>query len=505
MLYKWFKRQANDILSFRRRHAEDPGYSAIWEGRKQAIGELSNWLMDADNTFIVIEGPRGSGKRELVMDFALKDRADTLYIDCKPIQEARGDSGTIAAAAKAVGYRPVFSWMNSMSSLLDLAAQGTIGVKSGLSETLDTQLAKIWQNTAVALKQVALKHRKKDGKDASLSDDDWLEAHPEFRPVVVVDNFLHKSEESSVVYDKLSEWAARLTTSNIAHIVFLTNDISYSKHLGKALPDRVFRQVALGDLSPENAKGMVIKRLEASQGDRALQGKLTTEKVEVDLENLDESIEILGGRLTDLEFFVRRLQTGQTPRQAVAEIVEQNASEVMKMYLLSSVYENDRKWSPEQAWYLVRALAENDNLRFNEVLLSNTFGSSLTASSAGSVTALEALSASELISIKTHKGRPQSITPGKPVYQAAFRLLTEDHVLKSRFDLAILKELAAIEAKNIAKCEEELKMLGALPKQSSETAPRVQYLLSSLAASQVKVEGWEKDMGGLKKVLMNEY
>jgi hypothetical protein len=146
-----------------------------------------------------------------------------------------------------VGYRPVFSWMNSISSLIDLAAQGTIGVKSGFSETLDAQLAKIWQNTSTALKQIALQARKKEDPDANLADDDWLEAHPECRPVVVIDNFLHKNEESSVVYDKMAEWAASLTTSNVAHVIFLTNDISYSKSLSKALPDRVFRQIALGD------------------------------------------------------------------------------------------------------------------------------------------------------------------------------------------------------------------------------------------------------------------
>ena len=161
--------------------------------------------------------------------------------------EARGDSATISAAASTVGYWPVFSWMNSISSLIDLAAQGTIGVKSGFSETLDTQLAKIWQNTTTALKQVALAHRHKDDKDAQLGDDDWLEAHPECRPVVVIDNFLHKNDESSIVYDKIGEWAAALTTSNVAHVIFLTNDLSYSKSLSKALPDRVFRQIALGD------------------------------------------------------------------------------------------------------------------------------------------------------------------------------------------------------------------------------------------------------------------
>lgn len=68
-------------------------------------------------------------------------------------------------------YRPLFAIFNSMSSLIDLAAQATIGSKSGLSETLDGQLKKILETTATALKEVALDHRKKDDKDATLNDD----------------------------------------------------------------------------------------------------------------------------------------------------------------------------------------------------------------------------------------------------------------------------------------------------------------------------------------------
>lgn len=97
---------------------------------------------------------------------------------------------------------------------------------------------------------------------------------------------------------------------------------------------------------------------------------------------------------------------------------------------------------------------------------------------------LEALSAAELISIKTYKGRPQTIQAGKPVYQAAFKILTEDNVLKSRLDLAVLTELTKIETKNIDKYETELNLLGSLPKQPREVGPRVTFLLAKLAASQ---------------------
>jgi hypothetical protein len=151
---------------------------------------------------------------------------------------------------------------------------------------------------------------------------DWLEAHPEFRPVIVVDNF--KTDESSVVYDKISEWAAALTVQNIAHIIFMTNDISYSKPLTKALPDRVFRQIVLGDLTSAVAKKFVVTHLDQEENDPTSEVvKLSPSARTRDLKELDECIEVLGGRLTDLEFLARRLKTGQTPKKALAEIIEQ--------------------------------------------------------------------------------------------------------------------------------------------------------------------------------------
>lgn len=304
-MYKWFRSQltrANEILTFGHHKSEDAGLSAVWDDRRGAIEQIQTWLMETADTFIVVQGPRGSGKKELVLNEALKGRRNTLLIDCKPIQEARGDSSTILAAAREVGYRPVFSWMNTFSSLIDLAAQGTIGAKTGFSETLDTQLAKIWQNTSTALKELALEGRKKDDKDSELGDDEYLEAHPERRPVVVIDNFLHKSQEGSIVYDKISEWAAGLTTANIAHVIFLTNDVSFSKSLSKALPDRVFRQISLGDCSPEVAKRFVINHLNADAEDDDGEKKKLPSQIRADLNELDDCIDILGGRLTDLEF-----------------------------------------------------------------------------------------------------------------------------------------------------------------------------------------------------------
>ena len=513
VVFRWFKTQTVDLINRVKalRHGEDAsdsGMQVVWEDRKGEIEQIQSWLMETADTFIIVQGPRGSGKKEMVVDHALQSKRDAhqlLLVDCKPIQEARGDAATICAAAEQVGYRPVFSWMNNISGLIDLAAQGMTGMKAGFSETLENQLSKVWNNTASALKSIALEGRKKDDKDAALSADEYLEAHPERRPVVVIDNFLHKNSEpgADMVYDKLAQWAASLTTSNVAHVIFLTNDVSFSKALSKALPDRVFRQIALGDCSPETAKRYVINHLDfdaiettRSRSNDDSSPLLTPSQKRTDLKELDEVIPLLGGRLTDLEFLARRIKAGETPTRAVKEIIDQSSSEILKMFLLLG--SENKEWTPQQAWTLVRSLADKDTLRYNEVLM-------LDAYKTGGDKAIAALEQAELISVQSSNGRPHSIKPGKPVYMPAFRRLVDDKVLAAKMDFALLAEAIGIESKSIDKLEQELHLLGELPKQPAELTSRITWLLSKISASQTKIEGYERESAVLKKILLSEY
>lgn len=496
--YQWVMQQLSrgyDYVRFGSKKSEDAGLDAIWEDRHSQMQQLKTWMSESADTFIVIQGPRGAGKKQLI-DQALSHVPQKLVIDCKKIQDARGDSKTINAAANEVGYRPVFSWMNSFSSMIDLAAMGTIGTKTGFSETVENQLVKIWTNTTSALKGLALSHRDKKGRDAGMPDDEWLEAHPEHRPIVVIDNFLHKSNEAgaNMVYDRIAEWAASLTTQNIAHVIFLTTDVSFSKSLSKALPDRVFRQIALGDCSPEVAKKVVIRHLDTDVVTREGEKKLTDSQLRTDLDELDGVIQVLGGRLTDLEFLARRIQAGETPGRAVKQIIEQSASEILKMYLL----DGERTWTPQQAWVLIKELASNEELRYNEILLNDMF-------SKNGEQVLQNLEQAELISIASANGRPNKIKPGKPVYLSAFQYLTEDDVLRSRLDLSILSQLAAKEKSTIDACENELKLLSELPGMPAELKPRIRYLLDKALASQEKIVGYEAKQGQLKKVLTEKY
>ncbi|PNP52970.1 hypothetical protein THARTR1_06485 [Trichoderma harzianum] len=508
-IYKWFRSQAGSF-SFHKKEEHIEGLGTIWKHRKDLIEQLQSWLDGSSDTFIVVTGPRGSGKAEMVMSQTLSGRKNVVLIDCKPITEANGEAGTIKRLAAAVGYRPVFSWANSISSMIDLAVQGTTGVKSGFSETLESQLNKILHTTATALKHVALSERHKTDKDANISEDAYLEAHPDQRPIIVVDNFLHKNEDSSIVYDMIAEWAATVVQNNVAHVVFLTSDSAYSKSLTKAMPDRVFRTLSLGDLDADVAKNFVITRVEEdlkreAQEEEELGEENKKPSQRPSLAGLDDGIKVLGGRLTDLEFLARRLRAGQTPQEAVEEIVTEDATDIVKMYLLGRTADADRRWSTEQAWHLIKALSENPTLRYHQVLLSPTFASSLSSYATNGEAAIESLAGAELITVTTHRGRPQTITAGKPLHQAAFGVLVKDRVLRAKMDLAVLNEMAKVEAKNIDAVEKELQLLGGLPRHTGESAGRVMYLLDKLDAGQRKIAQQEREMGGLKKILSEEF
>jgi hypothetical protein len=269
--------------------------------------------------------------------------------------------------------------------------------------------------------------------------------------------------------------------------------------------------MSLSDSSPEAAKSFVISRLDAdgefTPDPNNPEKKLAPSQRRKDLGELDACIETVGGRLTDLEFFARRIKMGENPRKAVQEIVEQSASEILKMYLFNTEQSNtgQRRWLPVQSWLLIKQLAVSDtaSLRYNEVILDDIFKSSATG---GPDAVIQALEQAELISvIESSNGRPKTIKPGKPVFHAAFQRLTEDRVLQSRLDLAIATELMKIETASIDKYETELKLLGELPKQPYEVTARVKWLLTKIAGSQAKVEKYEKESTALKAILQSEF
>jgi RNA12 protein len=163
------------------------------------------------------------------------------------------------------------------------------------------------------------------------------------------------------------------------------------------------------------------------------------------------------------------------------------------LYFLTSARES--KWTQAQAWTLVKILSSTPEIPYDSVLLDPLFGQDETP--------LHELAQAELISIGTSpEGRPSLIRPGRPVFSAAFNLLIRDAVFHAKMELLRLTFMANEGAKAIDKCEEELAKLRMLPRgQLSEMEPRIRYLLRKIQVSQKSIEGFEKDMTGVKKIL----
>jgi hypothetical protein len=52
-----------------------------------------------------------------------------LIIDCAKLQRANSDARLVDGLSKQTGYWPVFTFLDSMNSLIDLASVGLIGQK----------------------------------------------------------------------------------------------------------------------------------------------------------------------------------------------------------------------------------------------------------------------------------------------------------------------------------------------------------------------------------------
>ncbi|CCX06506.1 Similar to Mitochondrial escape protein 2; acc. no. Q873L8 [Pyronema omphalodes CBS 100304] len=213
------------------------------EEHPETIKELEKLKLWMKEAAVVVHGPR-RGKMDLLRARVLDDGQYFLVIDCKVIAEAPNDGDMIEEAASQIGYRPLFSQFNYLSELALRAVMGSDNAakKSSSQAKLDKILVMMMEN----MKRLAL--QKKGREHKGKSDEDFLHEVSDTRPVLILENFRHK-EEDSAIYEKLAECATQLATDHHANVIFLTNDSNFFK----SLPDRLFRTMLL-DNSPRHSE-----------------------------------------------------------------------------------------------------------------------------------------------------------------------------------------------------------------------------------------------------------
>ncbi|KAG0096400.1 mitochondrial escape protein 2 [Podila epicladia] len=504
-----------------------------WRERENEEEKLRNWLRNPPETFAVVTGPRGAGKTEMV-EYVIKNKTHKVVIRCEELANARSESEVLTTLAKQIGYIPLFQFMNAINNMMDMAITATTGQKAGLSATFEGQLKKILDTLTIAIQQSSptkgmsnvspeaimkkieatleeksrraegtargehlhvlnmdSKSKDKDKKTSAKEQEEknkWCD--PEDIPVVVIDGYMSrdKGPHSKELWTFIAEWAAVLVENHVAHVIFISNNVSASKPLSKALPNMTFETIVLSDATLDNAMEFVYKHLDKEE-----------------YPQLMRSVKILGGRLTDLELFVQKVKTGMSPQDAVHDILSRAVIEIRK-----NAFDLDRNdkdkiigWSPIQFWAVMKELANHDSVNFDELKIHPLFKND---------EAFSAMEQAELVTISHRNGRPFVVRPGKPIYRAAFQEILSDEGFAAVMDLESSTFLEKEEMVKVAKWEGELRELsnllhtdgtwifggGRTPK---EVETRVKWLMKKLAESHSKIEKYEQEATRAKKVV----
>lgn len=492
---KWATNKTTKLLDFAWTSSESRETISISETMNLQVEDLKKQLNEGSMTFTVVSGPKGSGK-SLVLDSALSQIPQPrLVIDLRTLRNGdteamfagldssfnaqnpantAPDTYTLRQLAKAVGYWPLFMWTESVLKACELGITSVTGQTTKLTRSFDEQAADILATVTTVLRKLALKPM---GKHTVEEEALYLNMHPETRPVVVIEGFTSNDDLSRL----LARWGGQLVRQNIAKVVFSTNDGSYEKSLALALPNKVFKSVVLSDASPALSKQYVYDQFKPLAESKA--AELAFEQLK---HTNTEFLSPLGGRMTDLQAYGRRLLSGETPELALSSLIRAAAVEVAQLFLTPN-----KNWTTPQTWTVIAKVSEGKNwLNVQGQLLGKLgFKTEVELQQV-----LELLKEADLISTRTSGGRIIGIKPSKPLYMYAFKELVADPMLRPLMNAKLAR--AQIEAQQalISTYEKEMQLLSPLVPMNlpREVRDRLAYLATKLGVSQQLIEQSEK-------------
>ncbi|KAF8831619.1 hypothetical protein HHX47_DHR1000799 [Lentinula edodes] len=545
-VYKWLR--ANTLERIYSKSEAPPVDKQIWKEREDAERAIQTYLSDLPSTVTFVHGPQGSGKSTMIASALKSAERKSLVIDCRELSKASSDAQLVAGLAKQTGYWPIFSFLNSLNNLIDLASVGVIGQKAGLSRSVDEQLQQILDTVALALRNVSDKQHKaitkkikakererptdqldkkasqreeslnekantppdadqKQAQKPSLTDSGRKKENEgneiqavEALPIVVIRNFAGKTAREDLL-NGLAQWAAKLAENQIAHVIVISDNRENSKKVAKALQSKPLNFVALYDADETSALAFV-------------QEKLHEADVDVTLSREEKTyVQRLGGRSVDLESLINKVRSGMGVKEAVEDIVNRGVGELRKNAFGDDAEDaKNFPWTRGQAWTLLNLLSRNPEA------IDYPFK--------GDESPLRSMEHAELITIATRDGLPTVIRPGKPVYRWVFERLVNgitiytlihlhsftyglsDPIFRATQEIEFNNRLVSIAETTIQSCEEELLKLVEIGKNGPSTwltedpsSRRSRYLLKKMMESERKLEALERKNAELKKTL----
>ncbi|KAF8350904.1 RNA12 protein-domain-containing protein [Amanita rubescens] len=510
--FKWLQKQTFD--RFPPLTTGEDALSGIdaWKERKEAEASLKKYLSDVPNTIAFLYGPQGSGKHRMIETTLRETGRNALVIDCAQLSQMTSDAQLIGSLAAQTGYRPVFTFLNSITTLIDVASIGLIGQKTGFSSSLPDQLRQILRTTTAALEQIVIRRRKhveEKAKGIKLRQQSKAEGADgnqilpqgqvegvvtmEGLPVVIISHFSSRvGSHRQEIPEILAEWAANLVEKQIAHVLVISDNRENAKQAAKALPTKPLYVIQLRDADTMSSLLFVKRKLQS---------------IGINLEFTQEQaahVERLGGRASDLELLVHKIRNGQQVEDAVEEIVNRGVNELRKKAFGEDEEEAKRlPWTREQAWKIVKLLSEQSEIPYYDVLYNVPFS--------GEESSLREMERAEIISIRTLEGRPSTIKPGRPILKWVFSRLASDSIFAAIEQISYNSKLISNYEKTIRSGEEEL--IGLRQVLETQTSgwffttydgglrSRARYTATKINAAQKQLEALENANRELKMIL----
>jgi hypothetical protein len=189
-----------------------------WQGRHNDEQLLKRWLEEPPDTFIIVDGPPGSGKTSLVNQ-VLQDHDIYLCIDCNAVLTGRDKQEVVERLASQIGYMPQFRLMAKISAIIDSMVNATTGADPGLSSDTRERIKTILGTCGEALEA----YGEEGILDKLLGEKGPTRRHiypamkedgpPERRdyPIIVLDGFFDlESEHDDEVWHDFATWASML-------------------------------------------------------------------------------------------------------------------------------------------------------------------------------------------------------------------------------------------------------------------------------------------------------
>ncbi|KAI9105786.1 RNA12 protein-domain-containing protein [Phlyctochytrium arcticum] len=480
-----------------------PISDVAWTERQADLERLQHHLQQTPDTVVLVSGPKGSGKSQLVRK-AVENSHNKMVIH---LDELAGQPPHIMLnrLATQINFKPMFNWLVQMSSMIDTMITATTGAKAGLSTTNEGQIRKMLELlsqavTATTLQQKAARDKVlaeqrmrqrmeqsgevEKGKLLKKDKDTIATPVPEVHyPVIVVEGVLaSESTKGSMINDLIIEWAALAAEYHLAHVILISDNPTAIKTVSRAMPNKPIEFLALSDATFESAMSVVERRLDGKEPDAALAS----------------CVKGLGGRLTDLEVLVQKIRAGMTPTEAYSEIVSRAVSELRKLGLFEDAPAGSTSWTPIQFWLLATLLTTQDFVSYDALRFHALFK--------GDAAPLHAMERTGVISLMYDNGRPFGVKPARPVHRAAFEEMQRDKNLAAVLQILTVKQLTADEENNIKSCTAELERLlplstSKVPSVKYEVQERMDMLGKSIGASVQKIKDLGVEVGDAKAVV----